>query len=110
MGPKRLHFDELKREVRQESTFVKIGQNSSMALMRQRSFTITILQLQTECDHALARRNLPPGLLLILIFFCLFSLECLRKKVFFVVVCFYGKFKIKNIIRTFKTLHLTMIF
>ena len=69
MGWKRLHFDELKREVRQESTFVKIGQNSSMALMRQRSFTITILQLQTECDHALARRNLPPGLLLILIFF-----------------------------------------
>lgn len=110
MGRKRLHFDELKREVRQESTFVKIGQNSSMVLMRQRSFTITILQLQTECDHALARRNLPPGLLLILIFFCLFSLECLRKKVFFVVVCFYGKFKIKNIIRTFKTLHLTMIF
>lgn len=69
MGRKRLHFDELKREVRQESTFVKIGQNSSMVLMRQRSFTITILQLQTECDHALARRNLPPGLLLILIFF-----------------------------------------
>lgn len=86
MGRKRLHFDELKREVRQESTFVKIGQNSSMALMRQRSFTITILQLQTECDLALARRNLPPGLLLILIFFCLFSLECLRKKVLFLLL------------------------
>lgn len=86
MGRKRLHFDELKREVRQESTFVKIGQNSSMALMRQRSFTITILQLQTECDLALVRRNLPPGLLLILIFFCLFSLECLRKKVLFLLL------------------------
>lgn len=83
MGRKRLHFDELKREVRQESTFVKIGQNSSMALMRQRSFTITILQLQTECDLALARRNLPPGLLLILIFFVCFPV-C--KKVLFLLL------------------------
>ena len=102
MGRKRLHFDELKREVRQESTFFKIGQNSSMALMRQRSFTITILQLQTECDLALARRNLPPGLLLIHIFFARFPWSaCVKKSFFFVVVCFYGKFKIKNIIRTF---------
>ena len=83
MGRKRLHFDELKREVRQESTFVKIGQNSSMALMRQRSFTITILQLQTECDLALARRNLPPGLLLIHIFFACFPWSACVKKSFF---------------------------
>lgn len=80
MGRKRLHFDELKREVRQESTFVKIGQNSSMARMRQRSFTITILQLQTECDLALARFALDTY------FFCLFSLECLRKKVLFLLL------------------------
>lgn len=86
MGRKRLHFDELKREVRQESTFFKIGQNSSMALMRQRSFTITILQLQTECDLALARRNLPPGLLLILIFFVCFPWSACVKKSFLLLL------------------------